>query len=123
MQGWWAELASAEREFTSRIGSHFTITEASVMLSERSGDDNYEAQKRWPDDQVYRPPLSVRAFRLTLIYPFCARTSAPNRVKVSPRGRGRGVHGPALLGIHTRSRALSARSPRRSPRMLPPTSA
>ncbi|MFB7714066.1 hypothetical protein [Streptomyces sp. NPDC056105] len=52
MQGWWAELASAERKFTSRIGSHSAITEAKIIPSGRSGDDNHEALKRWPDNQV-----------------------------------------------------------------------
>lgn len=63
MQGWWAELASTERKFTSRIGSPSAITEAKIILSEQSGDDNYEAPKQWPDDQLYRPSLSVRAVR------------------------------------------------------------
>ncbi|WP_329579804.1 hypothetical protein [Streptomyces sp. NBC_01361] len=51
MQGWWPDLASAERKFTSWIGSYSAIAEVKIVLSERGGE-NYEAMKQWPDDQA-----------------------------------------------------------------------
>ncbi|MGW6481295.1 hypothetical protein ACWGDS_25940 [Streptomyces sp. NPDC055059] len=52
MQGWWPDLAAAERKFRSWIGSYSGIPEAKIVLTERGDFGDDQILKQWPDDQA-----------------------------------------------------------------------
>lgn len=47
MQGWWADLATAERKFTRWVGEHGTVTGARITLVD---EETGTVLTTWPDE-------------------------------------------------------------------------
>ena len=52
MEGRWASLKTAERKFTSWIGSYGSMPGARVTLAEQVTDGTWVELKAWPDDEA-----------------------------------------------------------------------
>ena len=50
MHGWWSSLKTAERKFTSVIGSYGSIPGARITLAEGLDDETEQVVKSWPDE-------------------------------------------------------------------------
>jgi len=49
MQGRWSSLETAERKFTSWIGSYGSMPGARITLAEQAADDTWTGRKACPD--------------------------------------------------------------------------
>jgi hypothetical protein len=52
MQGEWSSPATAERKFTSWIGSYSGIAGARIVLTEQGGDGAERMLNEWPEDDA-----------------------------------------------------------------------
>lgn len=50
MEGWWSSLKTAERKFTSLIGSYGSLPGARITLAEGLDDETEQVVKSWPDE-------------------------------------------------------------------------
>ncbi|MGD1219407.1 hypothetical protein AB9Q10_13350 [Streptomyces krungchingensis] len=50
MYGWWPDLATAERKFTSWIGEHGSVDGARIVLTELGESGHTQMLKQWPSD-------------------------------------------------------------------------
>lgn len=50
MDAWWSKRSTAERKFTSWIGSYGSMPGARITLAEGLDDETEQVVKSWPDE-------------------------------------------------------------------------
>ncbi|MEK0101252.1 hypothetical protein ACFC18_44075 [Streptomyces sp. NPDC056121] len=50
VHGWWSSRATAERNFTSLMGSHGSMPGARITLTERLDGETEQVRQTWPDE-------------------------------------------------------------------------